>query len=348
LQQYERRVHIMQSSFAHRNAIRSFFSLLTFVHSFLPIGVAQERDALQTIKPEELVNSIGMKLVMIPAGEFQMGSTVREAAPLIASAMDEVPMHLVTTSHSFYMSVCEVTKGQFAEFVTDVGYKTDSEKHGGGLGLGSARTSRANGISNPTVRNDRYSWRQTGFFQMDSYPVVNVSWNDATAFCEWLSKKENRNYQLPTEAQWEYCCRAGTRTRYFNGDDANSVSKIGNVADQRAQTILGFHEVIRGNDWHACTAPVGRFPANSFGLRDMHGNVNEWCKDIYGKYWEEAMSDPVGSTEGSERVFRGGSWYSPYADSARCAARQHRDPSHCDFQIGFRVVMIPQPSATVE
>ena len=331
--------------FPNRLSIRSFFPFLTLVCLILSTSVAQEQGVLKSNKPEELVNSIGMKLVMIPAGEFQMGSG--ELVHLIAPS-DE-PKHAVTISQSFYMSVCEVTKGQFAEFVNDVGYKTDAEKNRGGMGLGKSVMTRANDTVFPVERNKSYTWSKTGFFQMPNYPVVNVSWNDAIAFCEWLSKRENCNYQLPTEAQWEYACRAGTQTRYFNSDKDADLHKIGNLLDEKAQDVFHFHEASRENDGYAATAPVGRFPANSFGLRDMHGNVNEWCKDIYGKYPEEAVSDPVGPTEGSERVVRGGSWYSTTnGKMARSAARQHGEPSHCDFNTGFRVVMIPQLSATAK
>jgi formylglycine-generating enzyme len=107
-----------------------------------------------------------------------------------------------------------------------------------------------------------------------------VSWNDAVAFCEWLGKKEGKNYRLPTEAEWEYACRAGTTTRYFCGDDAEALPEVGNVMDATArEKYPDWKSTISGFDGFVSTAPVGKFRANAFGLYDMHGNVCEWCAD---------------------------------------------------------------------
>ena len=160
-----------------------------------------------------------MKLKLIPADEFLMGSpdTDKDAKD------DEKPQHRVRITRPFYLGVHEVTRGQFRRFVDDSGYQTEAEKDGnGGLGWNEA--------ANKFEQAPRYTWREPGFEQTDEHPVVNVSWNDAVAFAEWLGKKEGKTYRLPTEAEWEYACRAGTTTRYFCGDDAEALAEVGNVA----------------------------------------------------------------------------------------------------------------------
>ena len=126
--------------------------------------------------------------------------------------------------------------------------------------------------------------------------MVNVSWNDAVAFAEWLGKKEGKTYRLPTEAEWEYACRAGTTTRYFCGDDAEALAEVGNVADAMAREkhpLEGHH---RGARWVRLYCSIGRYRPNAWGLHDMHGNVWEWCWDWYGKdfYKASRVDDPAG------------------------------------------------------
>ena len=113
--------------------------------------------------------------------------------------------------------------------------------------------------------------------------MVNVSWNDAVAFCEWLSRQEGQTYRLPTEAEWEYACRAGTTTRYCSGDDAETLAAVANVADATAKAKFPDWATIAARDGYVFTAPVGRFRANAWGLHDMHGNVWEWCSDGYAE-----------------------------------------------------------------
>src|SRR5262249_14350081 len=126
-------------------------------------------------------------------------------------------------------------------------------------------------------------------------PVVNVSWNDAVAFCKWLSKKEKANYDLPTEAEWEFFARAGSTSRYCCGDDMEKLTMVGNVADASfRQQLKNFPSAVKSNDRFVFTAPVGSFRPNAWGLYDIHGNVWEWCKDGRRGYQEQAVKDPVG------------------------------------------------------
>jgi formylglycine-generating enzyme required for sulfatase activity len=284
---------------------------------------------------KECVNSVHMKLVRISAGKFTIG-TAKEAE---FRGKDEGPQHEVEITQAFHMAASPVTRGQFAAFVKDTNYKTEAETDGrGGLGY-NALTHRFEGM------DLRYTWRDPGWSQTDDHPVVNVTWNDAQKFCEWLSKKEGRTYELPTEAEWEYACRAGTTTRYWCGDKDDSLKGAANVADPSLKAKLdpdvartwNFHS---WDDGFAFTSPVGSFKANPWGLYDMHGNVWQWCADRYGLYRDGAVKDPKGAETGERRVMRGGAWDSG-PKVCRSATRR------CDFPgtranfLGFRVVLRP-------
>ena len=149
------------------------------------------------------------------------------------------------------------------------------------------------------LRDVKYNWRNNGISDSDVRPVVNVSWNDAVAFCTWLSRAEGVEYRLPTEAEWEYACRAGTSTMYYHGNDPEGLVAVGNVADRSLQKDFpAVTNAIAADDGFVSTSPVGRFRANGFGLYDMHGNVFEWCSDWYGEdyYDSSPTSDPAGSS----------------------------------------------------
>jgi formylglycine-generating enzyme required for sulfatase activity len=163
-----------------------------------------------------------------------------------------------------------------------------------------------------------------------------------------LSKKEGKTYQLPTEAQWEYACRAGTTTRYWSGDDPETLVKVGNVLDASARlevphltggaALPELTHTVQADDRFAFMAPVGSFRPNAFGLYDMHGNAWEWCSDWYGDdyYAVSPVDDPKGSDAGKGRVARGGSWVSkPYL--ARSAQRYRLRPDYRADYLGFRV-----------
>ncbi len=179
----------------------------------------------------------------------------------------------------------------------------------------------------------KYNWENTGFTQDDDHPVVNVSWNDAQAFCRWLSTKEGKTYRLPTEEEWEYACRAGTTTTWYCGDSEKGLKEVANIADVAfKKKISGF----KSHDWDdgfAFTSPVGKFRANDFRLYDMHGNVWQWCDDWYAAYNEKGAK--------KEHVVRGGSWGT---DAAACrSARRDKNPPGYRFNdLGFRVVCVVQ------
>jgi formylglycine-generating enzyme len=303
----------------------------------------QEAWAKHLDVPVEVTNSIGMKLKLIPPGEFMMGS--QETAEELAEAFEaygkpgaflfrhEHPRHRVRITRPFYLGVYEVTVGQFGKFVSDTDYKTDAERNmdiAGGFGF--------NAATGRVELSKGYSWRQVGFPQGDDYPVSIVSHNDALAFCAWLSRKEGQTYRLPTEADWEYSCRAGTTTRYYHGDDPEGLSEVGNVADGTARGKFPNWMTIAGRDGYVFTAPVGKYKPNGFGLFDMHGNVSEWCSDRYGGqyYAKSPVDDPTGPTSGSLRVNRGGGWLNT-ARTCRSAERGRSLPSWRYGSLGFRV-----------
>ena len=193
-----------------------------------------------------ITNSIGMRLTLIPEGTFEMGSPEGDKD----AEQDEKPQHRVRITRPFYLGVHEVTRGQFRRFVDEAGYQTEAEKDGkGGWGW--------NEETKKFEQNTRYTWQNPGFEQTDDHPVVNVSWNDATAFAEWLSRKEGKTYRLPTEAEWEYACRAGTTSRYSCDDDPEGLAAVGNIADGTAKQKYPNLTTISARDGYVYTAPGG-------------------------------------------------------------------------------------------
>jgi formylglycine-generating enzyme required for sulfatase activity len=312
-----------------------------------------------------ITDRLGLTLVRIPAGEFLMGSTEeqdqvfgtrfwRGAPPEDDERETEKPQHRVRISKAFYMSAHEVTVAQFRRFVSATGYTTEAEKGGrGGRGFDTRRV--RDGKTGAFESDGRYNWRNPGFRQGDDHPVVLVSWNDATAFADWLSRTEKAVYRLPTEAEWEYACRAGTSTWFNFGDDPAIVYRHANLADPSLEKAQPGHVTPQRlidlgrepEDGYAYTAPVGRYQPNAFGLFDMHGNVWEWCRDRYQRSYYHRFGpkvtaiDPPGpesSDDGVDlRVLRGGSWYVD-AVNARASSRLWDAPSDSFCYAGFRIV----------
>jgi len=284
--------------------------------------------------PVEESNSIGMKFALIPPGESDMGPTQEEVDQLLKEAKEknygqwymdglsaEAPRHRVRLTKPFYLGACEVTVGAFGRFVDDTGYKTDAEKDGkGGIGLDG---------KGGLTRKPEFVWRSPHWPQTDAHPVVCVSWNDTAAFCRWLSRKEGKEYRLPTEAEWEYACRAGSTKRYSFGDDATS---------------LGDYAWYGGNSGNKAH-PVGEKTPNAWRLYDMEGNVGEWCADWFAEesHPKSMTNDPVGPDSGASRVWRGGGWADPYPGLLRCACRFRELPDNPSVGLGFRVVRTLTP-----
>ncbi|WP_309972443.1 formylglycine-generating enzyme family protein [Variovorax guangxiensis] len=298
-------------------------------------------------------NSLGMAFVKLPAGEFLMGSdetpeSLARVYPQLPTRRfdqldDEGPVHRVRITRSFWMGQHEVTVGQFRRFVEASGYVPESvADRTGGYGWNAdydpATTKRGDAFEG---RDPRYSWRNPGFTQSDDHPVVNVTWNDAQALAAWLSKTEGRRYRLPTEAEWEYACRAGTRSRYSSGEEPRSLLSAANVFDANSARYWPRWQpmAVDGDDGYAFTAPVGSFAPNPWGLYDMHGNAWEWVADWHGdKYYAQSpLDDPQGPVEGEVRVRRGGSWHT-WAFYARAAYRNWNAPDTRYTLVGIRLV----------
>jgi formylglycine-generating enzyme required for sulfatase activity len=239
-----------------------------------------------------------MKLVLIPAGEFLMGSPDSDKD----ASDDEKPQHRVRITRPFYLGLHEVTQGQYCAVT-------------------GTRPSRFGGS--------------------DDLPVDSVTWDEAIKFCNDLSEREGlkpyyqldggvlvggEGYRLPTEAEWEYACRAGSTTRFTFGDDASRLGELG--------WFLVNSDIK--------TYPVGQKRPNAWGLYDMHGNVWEWCWDGYqADYYKKSPgADPVGPSQAASRVIRGGCWNS-YTRDARSANRSGVTPEYRDGNLGFRLARVP-------
>ena len=234
---------------------------------------------------DPIVNIIGMLLVPIPAGEFQMGSPDSDSD---ASSMAK-PQHLVKITKPFYLSVYEVTQQQYE--------KVMGVRPWQGM-----------------------QWVQEG----PDYAATYVSWNDAVEFCRKLSEQEGVEYRLPTEAQWEYACRAGTTTAYSFGDDRSNSGQY------------AWHRKNAWNTGEKYAHRVGQKLPNAWGLYDMYGNVGEWCQDWFASYGgEKTVSDPVGPRQGEHRVLRGGSFMSR-GRTIRSASRGVSLPGDRLVNFGFR------------
>ncbi len=303
--------------------------------------------------PAVQTNSLGMRFVRIPAGEFLMGSeepaaTLARDFPQLpperfALLGDEAPVHKVRITRAFWMGQHEVTVGQFRRFLERSGYVPESIADGtGGYGwrvdYDPAQTARGDAFEG---RDRRYAWNNPGFAQGDDHPVVNVTWNDAQALAAWLSRTEGRRYRLPTEAEWEYACRAGTRTRYSTGDDPASLRGSANVFDQRTAAYWPQWKAMAlpADDGFTFTAPVGSGAPNAWGLYDMHGNAWEWVADWHADdyYAHSPVDDPQGPADGTVRVRRGGSWHT-WPFYARAAYRNWNAPDTRYTLVGIRLV----------
>lgn len=267
----------------------------------------------------------GMPFVWVPSGCFRMGSEDGEKG----RDRDEGPLHEVCVD-GFWMGQREVTRGEFRKFVEATGYVTDAEREGFSWVYTGSWEKRSG-----------YSWRRPGFFQDDTHPVVHVSLNDALAMARWLGEKGGGSFGVPTEAQWEYACRAGRLDARFWGEDPAEACRYANAADAAAAEQFPSWTVHACSDGYVFTAPAGSFEPNGFRLYDLLGNVWEWCADSYDPqgYRKHASKTPVlADPSQSARVIRGGSWYSQ-PEHVRCAKRDALTrPDRRSQDLGFRLI----------
>jgi len=278
-------------------------------------------------------NSIGMQFVFIPPRSFVMGSFENEKD----RKEREGPRHEVRITQPFYMSVYETTLGDFRRFVREAGYRFESAD-------GSSDRESVGTLLGGSAEDAPAPWETFLIEQTSRHPVLNVNWHEAEAFCHWLSEKEGCTYRLPTEAEWEYACRAGTTSMFSSGDSLWRFGALENHSDQSLKSKPGWENKSAApwDDGFPYTAPVGSFSANPWGLHDIHGNLREWCADWYDDeyYWSCRMSphdDPQGPEQGHRRVARGGSWGSQES-YCRSARRYYDEPDVRDDRTGFRIV----------
>ena len=270
-------------------------------------------------------------MVTVQGGSFDMGSNNVNS--------DETPLHKVTIS-SFKMSKCEVTVAEFAAFINATGYRTDAEKSDSSMVFcGGVNSWKQTG--SVTWRDDEEGHRRNN--KDWNKPVVHVSWNDAIAYCQWLSHQTGKTCRLPTEAEWEYAAGNGSKhTTYSWGNYAPGKNdRVANVRDETIHPKYGRWEDPKFtgyNDGYFFAAPVGSYAPNDFGLYDMSGNVWEWCNDLYDQnyYATSPVTDPQGASKSDYHVIRGGGWRNDQ-NGCRVAFRGNRLPNSHRGSVGFRV-----------
>jgi len=258
--------------------------------------------------------SLGPKVVWLPKGKFKMGSN--EYDEKLIHDYYEVTIDEVTINYEFGVGQYQVTVAEFKKFVQATGYKTEAETGGGAWVY-------AGWFSKKWQQKAGASWKNPYLTQNDTHPVVCVSWNDAKAYVKWLSEQTGEKYRLLSEAEWEYACRAGSTGKYCFGDDANQLGSY------------GWYDENSGSQTH----PVGEKKPNKFGLYDMHGNVWEWCEDVWHDNYDGAPTDGSAWMSGGNQnwhLLRGGSWYDS-DDGLHCASRKWYDATvglnNWDFRI---------------
>jgi len=257
-------------------------------------------------------SSINIAMVYVQGGSFDMGSNDQPG--------DAKPIHHVTVS-SFYLGKYEVTVGEFRKFIRATNYKTTAEQFGWSWVWTGSTFDRQNGV---TWECDSHGVKRPTMQYMQ--PVVHVSWYDATRFCQWLHLQTGKNFRLPTEAEWEYAAKGGSKSNGYSYSGSNDLTTVAWYKDNS----------------NMLTHQVGQKQANELGIYDMSGNVWEWCQDWYYKdyYGESPSENPLGPATGAERVGRGGGW-DLSAEFCTVAYRNRAAPESCFSALGFRLVSAP-------
>lgn len=257
-------------------------------------------------------NSEVPQMIYVQGGSFNMGSNTDDD--------DAKPAHRVTL-RSYYIGKYEISVADFRKFINSTRYQTTADQEGSSFIWTGTKWQRQNGVN----------WEYDSFGSkrpqnQDTQPVVHVSWDDASRYCQWLSSQTGKTYLLPTEAEWEYAARGGSKS---NGNIFSGSNDLSVVAWYKENSNGQIHE-------------PGQKQANELGIFDMTGNVWEWCRDWYDKYYytDSPAENPQGPPTGSFKVYRGGSWNDP-AKFCRVTYRSGNPPGKRFSTLGFRVVLIP-------
>lgn len=287
--------------------------------SAMPItnGVSLSSRAIPIIPPATPPTDMP-QMIDLPAGSFTMGCTAGWDDQLGGCRENEYPAHSVQVQ-AFAIARHEITVQQFKRFADATNYVTTAEFQKQGCAIQDLQKPSA------WVISPEHNWRNPSFPQTQVHPVVCVSWQDAQAYTEWLSKETGQDYRLPTEAEWEYAARGGKITAFYWGSQP----------DRNFANMLG----VEAKDQWAQTAPVGQFAANPFGLHDMAGNVWEWTADCWQQNYQTTASTQDTCSQNAFRARRGGGWDNVPA-SARSAARSPASVLDRSYVVGFRVVRV--------
>ena len=325
----------------HRWRKKSDALLPLLIAALMATFAACSRDASLSDKPARMEAKVPTEkaeapegMAMIPGGTFLMGGE--------SGLPREAPLHEVFVS-PFYLDTHEVTNDAFAAFVAATGFVSEAERWGWSLGFDptAETTERVRGAE-WWVKVDRADWRhplgpESSIEGLGDYPVVQVSWNDAVAYCDWAGKR------LPTEAEWEFAARGGlSDTIYPWGNELELDGRL------MANTWNGIFPMSdSGADGYASLSPVGIYPPNGYGLYDVGGNVWEWCEDWFqGNYYRRSpRENPRGPAQGIEKVLRGGSWLCApnYCHGYRVSHRNHSGIDTGLNHVGFRCAKTVAP-----
>lgn len=317
---------------------------VALVSKMLPVTPVQRKQQVEKSVPIAATHQTytepitGMEFVMVDGGCYQMGQTEKEKAYLLEEEGEktynkyfkrELPRHRVCVD-SFYMGRYEVTVGQWRKFIEETGYRSNSEKNREKKGCFTF-------IDSSFDWKKGTAWNSPGYPVQEDFPVSCVSYQDAKRFIKWLNKKADKEYRLPTEAEWEYAARAGTETIRYWGDVDSDTCSYANVSED----LRGWNNGFPCDDGYEFAAPVGRFKPNSFGMYDMLGNVWEWTGDLFAsEYKKKPINNPKGPWSGSDRVLRGGGWFHGVA-GVRSAHRSRLQSWSRRSTLGFRLVFVP-------
>ena len=290
---------------------KTFLSLVLVIAVFGNNTVnAQNTKATPPAKSKQEVSDANEpQMIFVQGGTFMMGNNEK--------GYNEKPAHNVTVK-DFYIDKYEITVSDFRKFIQATGYRTSAEAQGWSYVFDGTNTLNQNGV---TWESDAYGFKRKS--AQENHPVIYVSYNDAVAYCKWLSSTTKKKYRLPTEAEWEYAAKGGNKLGKCNFSGSNDIEAV------------AWYKKNSNGETHA----AGQKLPNEIGLYDMSGNVAEWCADWFDEkyYNQNVANNPQGPASGTSRVTRGGSWFLD-PGFVRTSCRSGFDPGFsCDY-IGFRVV----------